>query len=201
MPSCSSNLPPESAALSEGDAQLYLSKLYGLFTAEELNIHGGTPVPGSFPARIQTPEFWQVDPSTDHRIAHSTVIQAYLGDCLGVCADDDFANALRTWVNSFHASRHDPQTARDVLAMFLVHNLESLLHIYILDQADSQQTLLSVELFRMFYAEPEKLATLTENRFSRWVLDDWLPLHLRYYRQLDLQTEQAIFGSDTRLSV
>ena len=201
MSACSTTSAPHSEALSDADAQLYLSKLFSLFTAEELNIHGGTPVPGTFPARIQTPEFWQYDPSTDHRIAHSTVVQAYLGDCLGVCADDDFANALRMWVNSFHAARHDPQTSRDVLAMFLVHNLESLLHIYILDQADSQQTLLSVELFRMYYAEPEKLATLTENRFAKWVLDDWLPLHLRYYRQLDLETEQAIYGKETRLNV
>jgi hypothetical protein len=193
--------PPESDALSDADAERYLAKLHGLFSAEELNIHGGEPLPGSFAARIQTPEFWQYDPSADARIAHSIVVQSYLGDCLGVCNDDDFANALRVWVNSFHASRHDLQTGRDVLAMFLIHNLESLLHIYILDQADSQQALMSVEVFRMFYAEPEKLATLTEARFSQWVLEDWLPLHLRYYRQLDLETEQALRGSEFQLDV
>ncbi len=201
MPACSSNSPSGSDALSDDDAQRYLARLHGLFTADELNIHGAAPLPGTFPARIQTPQFWQYDPACDERIAHSTVVQSYLGDCLGVCSDDDFANALRVWVNSFHATRQDPQSARDVLAMFLIHNLESLLHIYILDQADSQQALMSVEVFRMFYAEPEKLATLTEARFSQWVLEDWLPLHLRYYRQLDLETERALHGAEFQLDV
>jgi hypothetical protein len=201
MPPWTTLPPPDSDALSDADAARYLATLHGLFSAEELNIHGGTPLPGTFAARIQSAEFWQYDPSADARIAHSIVVQSYLGDCLGVCNDDDFANALRVWVNSFYAARHDPQTGRDVLAMFLIHNLESLLHIYILDQADSQQALMSVEVFRMFYAEPEKLATLTEARFSQWVLEDWLPLHLRYYRQLDLELELALHGTEIQLDV
>ncbi len=201
MQSWSTLSPRARDALSDEDAARYLARLHGLFSAEQLNVHGGAPLPGSFAARIQTPEFWQYDPSSDARIAHSIVVQSYLGDCLGVCSDDHFADALRVWVNSFHASRHDPQTARDVLAMFLINNLESLLHIYILDQADTQQSLMSVEVFRMFYAEPEKLVTLTEARFAQWVLDDWLPLHLRYYRQLDLETEQALHGSTLQMGV
>jgi hypothetical protein len=201
MQACSTITELDSDVLSDDDAARYLGRLHGLFTAEELNIHGGTPQPGSFAARIQTPQFWELEPAADHRIAHSIVVQAYLGDCLGVCNDDDFANALRVWVNNFYASRMDVQTARDVLAMFLIHNLESLLHIYILDQADSQQALVSVEVFRLFYAEPEKLATLTESRFSEWVLEDWLPLHLRYYRQLDLEMEQALHSAALQLDV
>ncbi len=201
MQAYSMTSPADSTTLSDDEAAGYLARLHGLFTADELNIHGGTPLPGTFAARIQTPEFWEYDPTADQRIAHSIVVQSYLGDCLGVCNDDDFADALRIWVNNFYAARKDTQTARDVLAMFLINNLESLLHIYILDQADSQQALVSVEVFRLFYADPEKLATLTESRFSEWVLEDWLPLHLRYYRQLDLETEQALHPAALQLDV
>lgn len=189
--------PQESAAFPETDADYYIARLFGLFTSEELNIKGGEPLAGTFPARIQTSKFWQFQPCDTDRI--DPIVMPFgprqeSGQRAVIVAN------LRMWSSRFYATRFDTETARDVLTLFLIRNLESLLHLYLRHQTDQQDLAALVNALCLHRADTEKLAPFSATTFSAWVLEDWLPRHLRNYRYLDLEADAAPGNGDWKQS-
>lgn len=167
------------SALAADIADIYLARLEGLFDRTSLGLHDGLPRPGSFLARLAEPQFWSCALCRKDLLRYSPAARFYLGNLFPADSGMPFREYLRIWMHSFFATRHDTASARDMLLLFLHQNLDYLKRMYILEQAHNQDLAPAAEALQRCFDTPSNAALFTGGGFARWVLDDWLPFHLR----------------------
>ncbi|HYD96998.1 MAG TPA: hypothetical protein VEC01_16840 [Noviherbaspirillum sp.] len=180
------DLPPVSevpAALQKLEANIasvFLARLDGLFAPDALGLGGGTPREDSFLGRIGKPAFWTCALCKKDQVRYSPAVQFHLQRLFSADGPMSFHDYCQVWGQSFYAARHDGDSARDLLLLFLDQNLRSLKELYILEQPHNQDLTPETRAVQRCLEASANAMLFVGDRFSRWVLDDWLPFHLRY---------------------
>ena len=167
------------ANLEADIASVLLARLEGLFNRNALGLHDGAPQPGSFLARLGNTAFWSCTMRETDQPRYSPAVRFYLDTLFPESCYMRFGDYCRIWAQSFHATRHDTDSARDLLLLFLNQNLSCLKRLYILDQPHNQDLPPSADALERCFDTPANATLFAGDRFSRWVLDDWLPFHVR----------------------
>ena len=162
-----------------------LSNLANLSSFEELTLHADVPQSDTFAYRIRTREFWRSRFFRKDQISHSPAIEFYLRDCFEKEGVASFEEHFSIWTRSFYEARMDQLVVRYMLILFLNQNVEILRHLYILEQPYNQDVESTEEALQVCFNSPENRSLFPTSKFSRWVLDDWLPFHLSYYHCKD----------------
>ncbi|HYD59603.1 MAG TPA: hypothetical protein VEC35_04575 [Noviherbaspirillum sp.] len=161
-------------------ASVFLTRLEGLFAREALGLAQGAPHAGSFPARIGKTEFWTCALCRKDQARSSAAARFYLDDRFQEMVGMRFRDYCQIWGQSFFATRHDFDSARDILLLFLDQNLDLLKRLYILDQPHNRDLAPDAQALERCFEAPDNAMLFVGDRFSRWVLDEWLPFQLRY---------------------
>ena len=174
------DVQPDLHRLEADIASVYLARLEGLFSPEVLGLAGGRPPEGSFLARICKSEFWTCALCRIGQPRYSPAAHFYIQSLCAEQAAMDFRDYCQAWGLSFFAARHDLDSARDILLLFLDQNLGYLKRLYILEQPHNQNLAPDAQALARCFDTPANAMLFVGDRFSRWVLEDWLPFQLRY---------------------
>jgi hypothetical protein len=186
------SLEQDSSRLSDLEADKCIAKLDGLFSKKALNIYADEPHPNTFPGKMRTSRFWQCSSEECARHRNPPIVDLYLANCLTPAHLYSFEEYMRVWADSFHISRFDRQTSRDLLIVFLFQNLSLLKQLYILNQPHSRDIAATSESLQECLEAPHNWVLFAGTGFSMWVLDNWLPFQLRYFwRHHDHGTEMV----------
>jgi hypothetical protein len=161
-------------------ARVFLARLEGLFDPEALGLDGAPPRAGSFLARVGTTEFWTCALCRKDQLRDSAATCFYLQCMFPEHAGMRFRDYCRIWGQSFYATRYDFDSARDILLLFLDQNLQHLKRLYILVQPSNQDLAPDARALEHRFDAPDNAMLFVGDRFSRWVLEEWLPFQLRY---------------------
>jgi len=165
--------------LEDDIASVFLARLEGLFEPEALGLHADAPKEGSFLSRICKAEFWTCALCRKDQLCYSPAVHFYLQNLFPEQVSMSFQDYCRIWGQSFFAARYDLCSARDILLLFLDQNLRYLKSLYILEQPHNQDLAPTPEALERCVDSPSNAALFIGDRFSHWVLEDWLPFHLR----------------------
>lgn len=168
------------AQLESDIASVFLARLDGLFEREALGLHRGALPEGSFLARIGQASFWTCALCTKDLQRCNPAVQFYLIEIFPGSAGMPFRELCRVWGQSFYAARHDRDSARDLLLLFLDQNLRALKDLYILEQPHHQRVAPDASSVQRCLQKPDNAVLFTGGHFARWVLEEWLPFHLRF---------------------
>ena len=174
------DLEPGLHGLEADIASVYLARLEGLFEPEALGLHDGPPPEGSFLARLCKPEFWTCALCKKNQLRSSPAVHFYMQCLFPEQAPMGFRDYCQVWGQSFFAARHDLDSARDILLLFLDQNLRYLKRLYILEQPHNRNLAPTAEALERCFDSPANAMLFVGSHFSQWVLEDWLPFHLRY---------------------
>jgi len=169
---------------------IYLARLDGLFDRRVLGLHEGALPEHGFLARIGKAEFWACALCKKGQRYYGRAAHAYLQRQFPNSAAMSFEDDCRTWAKSFYAARDDADSLRDLLLLFLDQNLVHLKRLYILEQPGNRD-LGETQAIARCCDEPSNALLFVGERFARWVLDDWLPFHLRHVCCRDFLAGQA----------
>lgn len=161
-------------------ASIYLARLEGLFEPEALGLHDGAPREGSFLARLCKSDFWTCALCKKDQVRYGPTVHFYIQSLFPEQASMGFRGYCQVWGQSFFAARHDLDSARDILLLFLDQNLRHLKRLYILEQPHNQDLAPTAQALERCFDSPANAMLFVGGHFSRWVLEDWLPFHLRY---------------------
>ena len=161
-------------------ASIYLARLEGLFNRDALGLDGDTPSEDSFLGRIGKAAFWTCALCKKDQLRYSPAAQLHLQRLFAANDKFRFHDYCQVWGQSFYAARHDIDSARDLLLLFLDQNLPHLKQLYILEQPHNQDLALDALAIERCLDSAANTMLFIGDRFARWVLDDWLPFHLRY---------------------
>ena len=171
---------PDLHGLEADIASVFLARLEGLFEPRALGLSEGAPAEGSFLARIGKPEFWTCAMCKKDALRYSPAVHFYIGTLFGDHAPMGFREYCQVWGQSFFAARHDLDSARDILLLFLDQNLDYLKRLYILEQPHNEDLAPNAAALARCFDAPANAMLFVGDHFARWVLDDWLPFHLRF---------------------
>lgn len=161
-------------------ASVYLARLQGLFDRKSLGLDGGAPPDGSFLARVGKAEFWTCALCRKDQMQYSAAARFYLQHLFPEQAGIRFRDYCQVWGQSFYASRHDIDSTRDMLLLFLDQNLLSLKRLYILAQPHNRDLRPDTHALERCFDAADNAMLFVGDRFSRWVLEEWLPYLLRH---------------------
>jgi hypothetical protein len=160
-------------------ASVYLARLEGLFKPEALGLQSGPHDAGGFLARISRSDFWTCAMCKKNQLRDSPAAHFYIQTLFAEQASLGFQGYCQVWGQSFFAARHDVDSARDILLLFLDQNLRYLKRLYILEQPGNQDLPPTAQALEHCFDSPANAMLFVGGHFSRWVLEDWLPFHLR----------------------
>lgn len=187
---------PDLHRLEADIASIYLARLEGLFEPEALGLHGGPHPAGSFLARICRPDFWTCAMCKKNQPRYSPAALFYIQTLFADHAALDFQGYCQVWGQSFFAARHDVASARDILLLYLDQNLRYLKRLYILEQPRNQNLMPTTQAMERCFDSPANTMLFVGDNFSRWVLEDWLPFHLRYVCCREFLAHEAMLARD-----
>lgn len=134
----------------------------------------------TFPLQMKAPEFWRFQPEDRDQIRYSAAVNFYLNRYLGRAEATAFENCLRMLARNCYEWKDDPKIGRDFLLLFLHQNLRYLKCLYVLYQPHNLNVDATAEALQSCFDAPENHAFMVGLKLSQWVLDEWLPLHLRH---------------------
>lgn len=175
-------------------ASVFLARLEGLFSLEALGLDREPPRSGSFLARVGTTEFWACALCRKDQLRDSAATRFYLQCLFPEQAGMHFHDYCQIWGQSFYAARHDFSSARDILLLFLDQNLVHLKRLYILAQPHNQDLTPDARVLERRFDAPDNAMLFVGERFSRWVLDEWLPFQLRYVCCRQFLANESVSG-------
>lgn len=168
----------------------WLRALDNLFIPGELNLFGGEPPRDTLPGRLATESFWHGGEDAQ-RPAYTPAMFHYLEHHAGLGSFAALEEYMRLWVSALHAARADWRSARDILFLFLQQSLEYLKDLYILGLPCNREVEANDAAILACLNRNGNDSLVAWPKFSRWVLEDWLPPHVRYYHRLNQEAGRS----------
>lgn len=175
-----SGMPAALQRVETDIASVLLARLEGLFTREALDLDVEMPRTGGFLSRLGTAEFWACALCRKDQPRWTAAARFYLQTLFPGHSAMRFGDDCRMWGRSFYATRHDPEGARDILLLYLAQNLHRLKRLYILEQPHNRNLAPETRALERCFGAPANAMLFVGDRFSRWVLEEWLPYQLRF---------------------
>lgn len=160
-----------------------ITNMAGILSIEELILCRKISEKNTFAERITTSEFWQSVFCRKDQISYSPAIDFYLGERFERMNGFSFEDYFSKWAHIFFATRMHPSHTQDILVLFLHENLRMLKHLYLLELPHNLDSYPGDAALQACFDSLDRRNFVSTPQFSRWVLDDWLPFHLRFYHR------------------
>jgi hypothetical protein len=123
--------------------------------------------------------FWEGRADAGGSVSASSASQFYLRHCFGIQGVLNFEEYFRIWAGGFYEARMDRESAHAVLIVFLYENFSALRDLFILDRRENRTVAPDAEAVWRCLEAPENAVLFEGDDFAEWVMQQWLPFHLR----------------------
>jgi hypothetical protein len=181
---------PTLLPLSFESRQSILEGLSGIFTAAALDAYDEDPFNTTLPSRIRLDSFWMFRQGEKDQRSYSNAVAFYVTQVWKHATFPTFDTYMHALTNSLFEKRFYKEEVRDIIMLFLDQNIEHLKRLHTLDQDWNQGVLPNAVSLSNCFAAPRNMEYIRGTLLENWVLEHWLPFHLKYFRRIEQQAEE-----------